>query len=104
MSPLSRRVREMPFSQFRRLVLLYCAVPGIALMWLMDDPVEIVTPAALLGGVFACGIWCFFMIWADRRFLIPQLRMGPVLLTLTLISGSFLTIAGLKAIWDYIAA
>lgn len=101
LSPLSRRVREMPFASFRRLVLLYCAVPGIALMWLMEDPVDIVTPAALLGGVFACGIWCFFMIWADRRFLIPELRMGPLLLALTLLSGAFLTIAGLRAIWDY---
>lgn len=101
LSPLSRWVRELPFAQFRRLVLLYCVIPGLILLWTMEDPVEIVTPAALLGGVFACGIWCFFMIWADRRFLIPELRMGRVLLGLTLIAGTFLTIAGAKAVWDY---
>lgn len=104
LGPLSRRVREMPFARFRRVVLLYCAIPGLALMWWMEDPVEIVTPAALVGGVFACGIWCFFMVWADRRFVIPELRMNRLLLALTLISGSFLTIAGLKAVWDYVAS
>lgn len=104
LSPLSRRVREMPFATFRRLVLLYCAVPGLMLMWTMSDPVEIVTPAALLGGVFACGIWCFFMIWADRRFLIPELRMNRLLLGLTLLAGTFLTVAGGKAVWDYVVS
>jgi hypothetical protein len=84
-------------------VLLYSAIPGVTLMWLFDDPVAIVTPAALFGGVFACGIWCFFMIWADRSFLPRPLRMGRVLLALTLFSGGFLTFVGIRAIWDYIS-
>jgi Mn2+/Fe2+ NRAMP family transporter len=103
LGPISRRIREIPFPRFRVYVMLYSAISGVTLMWLFDDPVAIVTPAALFGGVFACGIWCFFMIWADRSFLPRPLRMGRVLLALTLFSGGFLTFVGIRAIWDYIS-
>lgn len=101
LSPISATIRSIPFRRFRVLVVLYCAVPGLALMWTMTDPVEIVTPAAIFGGVFACGLWCFFMLWADARFLIRPLRMSGLLKVLTAAAGFFLTVLGAKAIWDY---
>jgi len=100
--PVSRKIRTMPYEKFRGGVLLYCATFGLLLLWTLDDPVAIVTPAALLGGVFTCGLWCFLMIWADRRFLPGPLRMGKTLLTLTALSGAALTAMGTKAIWDYL--
>lgn len=103
-APASRRVRKLPYQYFRRIILLYSAIGGLVLMWTMEDPVEIVTPAAIIGGVFTCGLWCFFMIWTDRRFLPAPLRMGSVLRTLVWISGTILTLLGTKAIWDYVAA
>jgi hypothetical protein len=101
--PLSARLREMPFERFRRGMLLYCAVLALVVLWSMSDPIKIITPAALVGGVFSCGLWCFAMIWIDRRFLPHPLRMGPTLLFLSAVSGVLFSVLGIKAIWDYLA-
>ena len=100
--PLSERVRNLPEKKFRMIILAYCALGGLALLWTMDSPVSIVEPAAIVGGVFACGLWCFAMIWADKKFLPKPLQMRPILLGLTAISGLFLTALGAKAIIDYL--
>ena len=102
--PLSRRFHDMPERKFRALILVYCAAGALPLLWVMENPVKTVEPAAIIGGVFTCGLWCFFMIWADRHFLPPQLRMGRILLTLNLVSGTVLTSLGVRAIIDYAAA
>ena len=66
-------------------------------MWLGGNPVEIVTPAAIFGGVLTCGLWCLLMVWTDRVFLPKSLQMGPVLLILNIFSGLFLTGWGVRS-------
>jgi len=100
--PLSKTFRAMQQRKFRAIVLTYCAVGGLSLLWLISDPVSIVKPAGIVGGVFTCGLWCFAMLWVDHKFLPKPLRMGPVLTSLTLISGLVLTVLGVKALWDYL--
>jgi Mn2+/Fe2+ NRAMP family transporter len=100
--PLSPRLRRVPFERFRRGIVLYCAVLGLVFLWTLADPIKIVTPAALVGGVFSCGLWCLVMLWTDRRFLPRPMRMPPLLWTLTAVSGVVLTLLGSKAIWDYV--
>ncbi len=100
--PLSAKMRAMPQKKFRAVVLTYCAIGGLTMLWTLDNPGKIVGPAAIVGGVFACGLWCFAMIWADRKFLPKALRMGPILLTLNIISGAVLTVLGLQAIYDFV--
>lgn len=100
--PLSRRVRTMPIRRFRAGVLIYCALGGLTLLWTMEKPEDIVKPAAIVGGVFACGLWCLAMIWIDRKFLPRELRMGKVLLTALAISGVLLTVLGVMSIVDYV--
>lgn len=98
--PISAKARAMPQRRFRAIVLAYCGLGGLALLWTMSDPMKLVAPAAIIGGVFTCGLWCLGMIWADRKFLPKALRMGPVLLTLTWIAGVVLTVLGIQAIYD----
>ena len=100
--PLSRPLRTMPVRHFRAAVLAYCGLGGLALLWLTEDAEVIVQPAAILGGVFTCGLWCFAMLWTDRRFLPKALRMGKTLAALTWISGIVLTGLGMLAIYDYV--
>jgi len=100
--PVSSRVRRIRPEKLRVGIVLYCAAFALLFLWTMRDPIKIVTPAAIVGGVFTCGLWCLAMIWADRRFLPKPLRMGHGLLALTAISGVVLTTLGMKSIWDYI--
>ena len=60
----------------------------------MKTVVGFVLLAAIVGGVFTCGLWCLAMIWTDRHFLPKQLQMGPVLLTLNIVSGVVLIDGG----------
>ena len=98
--PISPRFRKMPQSKIRNWTLAYCASGALLLVWFGgDDPAAMVKPAAIIGGVFTCGLWCFAMIWADRRFLPKSLQMGSLLLILTILSGTFLTVLGVLSIW-----
>ena len=103
--PISPRFRQMPESTIRHWTLAYCAGGALLLVWLGgDDPAAMVKPAAIIGGVFTCGLWCFAMIWTDRRFLPKSLQMSPVLLILTIFSGTFLTGLGMLSIWkEYVS-
>jgi hypothetical protein len=100
--PVSTRIRRMPLSQLRPWVVGYCGVAGIAIMWFGGNPVSIVTPAALFGGVLTCGIWCLLMVWTDYRFLPVPLRMGWVLRALNIASGMFLTGWGIRGVYDFV--
>lgn len=101
--PLVPRVRNLPLRSLRPWVVAYCGIGGVAIMWLGGNPVQIVTPAAIFGGVLTCGLWCLLMVWTDRRFLPRPLQMGPVLLVLNLASGLFLTGWGLRGVYDFVA-
>ncbi len=101
-APISQRLRDTPLKTYRFWVLLYCGIGGLILLWTIDDPIALVTPAALVGGVFTCGLWCFAMIWTDRKFLPKPLQMGKGLLIAATFSGTVLTLLGAKGIWDYV--
>ncbi|MEZ6060606.1 MAG: Nramp family divalent metal transporter [Planctomycetaceae bacterium] len=102
--PISERVRHMRTGTIRLYVLLYCGLGGITLTWLTENPITLITFPSLVGGVLTCGLWCFGMIWLDRRQLPAPLRMKPPLLVATVVSGAILTAIGGKAFFDFIAA
>ena len=101
--PIVRRIREAPVSSLRPWVVGYCGIGGIVIMWLGGNPVSIVTPAAIFGGVLTCGLWCLLMVWADR-FLPKPLRMGWLLVILNLVSGLFLAGWGVNAAIEFFAS
>jgi Mn2+/Fe2+ NRAMP family transporter len=99
--PVSERVRQMPEKSVKLYVLIYCGVAGITLTWLTENPVKLITFPSLVGGVLTCGLWCFGMVWLDRKLLPGPLRMKPPLLIATLLSGVLLSVLGGKAFYDF---
>lgn len=102
--PLSSRLRSMPPRKVRLGVLVYCGVFGILLCWVTDNPIGLITFPSVVGGVLTCGLWCFGMIWLDRKNLPGPLQMGRPLLLATVLSGLLLSAMGFKALYDYFAA
>ena len=100
--PVVARVRDMPLPELRVWVVAYCGLGGVAIMWLGGNPVEIVTPAAIFGGVLTCGLWCLLMVWTDRRFLPPELQMKQPLLILNIVCGLFLLGWGVRGVFDFV--
>ncbi len=97
--PLFRRVRHMSYARFRLPVCLYTGLGGLLLAWTMKDPLAIVRPIAPIA-MLTCGIWCFAMIWADRRFLPGRLQMNALWVLLNVLAGAAMIGFGAQPILD----
>ena len=101
---MSPRLGAIPLLKVRRAVVAYCGIVGLAIAWTFEKPLSIVTFPALLGGVLACGLWCFAIVWAERRFLPTVFRMRKGLLVATILAGTAMTTMGAVALWlQYLA-
>ena len=96
----------VPLRRFRCWTLFYVGVGGLILLWGLGaigfDPVTIVTPAALVGSVLTCGLWCFGMLWSDHVHLPKSLRMRAWLRAALLVSGVVLTAGAVIGIYQYV--
>ena len=96
--PFSDRLHELEKNNMtlvRLITVAYVGGIGLVLIWSNLSAIAIVTFASLLGGVFACGLWCWAMIWSEKTAL-PKIWQGGWKLDVALvISGTFLTVAGL---------
>jgi hypothetical protein len=101
---VSPRLGALPLKKVRRAVVAYSGIVGLAIAWTFEKPLSIVTLPALLGGVFACGLWCFAIVWAEKRFLPKIHRMRTPLRIATIFAGAAMTVMGLTALWlQYLA-
>jgi len=99
-------LRKITVKQVRPWVCLYVGAAGMLLMWMTRilpkvKLIDLPTPAGIIGGVMTCGLWCFAMIWTDRKFLPKPYQMRGWLVFLNVIAGIGMTGMGLKAWWDY---
>jgi hypothetical protein len=96
----------------RRTALLWCGAGGyIALAysgyytWSGGDTrprllLAMLTPVNLFTGVLSCGLFCFLLIWMDRRFLPRGLRMHGSLAALNLFSGTTFIALAILGFWN----
>ncbi len=99
---VSTRWKRASMSSFRRFVVLYGVTSGLLLIWTRWDPVTLFTPAILLS-VLASGLWCFAMLWVDRRFLEKPYQMSAPLAGGLLVAGLVLTAFGVRSIYDFLS-
>jgi len=93
---------SQPLRSFRLFVVIYAVSSGLLLIWSGWDPVAILTPSVLLGGLLAAGMWCFTMLWVDRRFLPAAFRMGSALKLALWVSAILLFGAGVTSCYYYV--
>ena len=98
--------------RFKRWSITWCAVGAyLVLGWMFYHQynggesrprllLQILTPANLFTGVFACGFVCLLTPWMDRRFLPRGLGMPLWLLGLNILSGVVFVFLGLKGYWE----
>ena len=95
------KLASTPLRNFRLFVVIYAVTSGVLLIWTGWDPVAILTPSILLGALFASGLWCFTILWIDRRFLPTPFKMGSALTLAVWVSAILLFGAGLTSFYYY---
>jgi hypothetical protein len=102
LAAVSEKVRARGQRGIRPLVYGWTGV--IALIAILSDLsfTDLVTPAAILGGVFACGIYGAGLLYIDKVNLPEPYRMGRTLRTLVALGSVFLTVCGLVAILEMV--
>lgn len=102
LSALSKRVRRRGQRKMRPVVYGWTMVGAVAMLLTGADFVQLITPASIVGGIVACGIYGAGMIYIDRLNMPAQLRMGPVLTALVGVGSVFLFVSGTIALLDFL--
>ncbi len=97
----SRSLRNL-----RTIVIFYCFLGGLALVWLPREIAgnvlgRLTFTSVISGGAAASGIWCFAMLWADRVRLPAPLRMSWKLKLATVVAGTVMVGLGVRVIVSY---
>ncbi|MBC7341961.1 MAG: Nramp family divalent metal transporter [Clostridia bacterium] len=100
-APVSKTIREYPVSKMRIWTSAYTAIGGLLLTWTGWNPVAIVTPASIVGGVLTGGIWCLAMYYTDRKMLPKPYQMKPWVGIAVIISGIAMTAMGVISVLQY---
>jgi len=100
-----------PWTRFR--TVSWCAMGGSMVIvgrWFSDmnksdgtsglSLVDLVTPAAIVTGVFTCGIICLTNVWMDKRFLPRSLQMNAALVVLNFLASTAFFLVGLRSLRD----
>ncbi|MER5390262.1 Nramp family divalent metal transporter [Saccharopolyspora sp. NPDC002686] len=101
LSAVSKRVREGGVARTRRWVYGYVLVGGVALILTGADLVSLISPANIVGGTVAVGIYGFGLLVLERRVLPKTFRIGRVGRLLIALSSTALLVAGLIALAQY---
>jgi hypothetical protein len=95
--------RVVSLKNVRNPVIAYAGGGGILVLLTGWDPVAVITPASIIGGVLGCGLWALGMVWCDRTCLPPAYRMGRGLTILVWCAGVTFTGIGLFTLVQWIA-
>jgi len=98
----STRVPAVAAPIWRPLVYAYCFLGGLLLIWLpasvTGSVIDRLTLGSLFTGALGCGLWCFAMLWTDKRRMPKALHMSLPLKIALFISGATLFGLGLRSL------
>ena len=102
LAALSPKVRQRGQRAIRPWVYGYTFVGAVAMLLTGADFVTLITYASIVGGILACAIYGFGILYIDRVNLPPALRMSRLLSTLVGIGSLFLLVAGGAALLNQV--
>jgi Mn2+/Fe2+ NRAMP family transporter len=102
LSAVSKRVRGAGIARTRVWVYLYVLLAGIALILTGGNLVDLITPANIVGGTVAIGIYGFGLLALERRVLARTHRITRGGRALIAVSSAVLLVAGLIALAQYL--
>ena len=101
LAAVSGRVRRGGQRRMRPLVYGWTTAGAIAMLLTGADFVQLITPASIVGGIIACGIYGAGLLYIDRLNLPGPYRMSGLLRTLVALGSVFLFVAGSIALLDF---
>jgi hypothetical protein len=104
LSAVSEKVRRAGFGATRRVVYPYLLLGGTALVLTGADLVALITPANIVGGTIACGVYGLGLLVLERRAFPAALRIRPATRVLVAVSSVVLLGAGLVALGQYVGS
>ncbi|MBA8826472.1 Mn2+/Fe2+ NRAMP family transporter [Saccharopolyspora lacisalsi] len=101
LAAVSRTIRDRGQRGIRPYIYGWIALGSVLMILSGASFVALITPASLLGGVLACGLYGAGMLYIDHINMPRAYRMGPVLRLLVAVGSLFLTVAGIVALLSY---
>lgn len=101
-APVSRRVKDAGISTARRWVYGYVLLGGLALVLSGANLIQLITPANIVGGTIAIGVYGFGLLALERRVLPKALRIRPLGQVLIVFGATVLLVSGSVAFARYL--
>ncbi|WP_208880837.1 Nramp family divalent metal transporter [Streptomyces armeniacus] len=101
LSAVSEKVRARGQRGIRPYVYAWTGIGSLLMIASGASFVSLITPASILGGVFACGIYGAGLLWVDRVNLPAPYRMSAPLRAMVAVGSAFLTVCGVVAMLAY---
>lgn len=101
LAAVSERVRRAGVARLRPWVYLYVAIGGLILIFTPFSLVALVTPASIVAGIFAGGLYCAGILYAERVSLPQQYRLSTTGRVLLIFAAIVLSVSGLIAFIQY---
>ncbi|HEV7627799.1 MAG TPA: Nramp family divalent metal transporter, partial [Streptomyces sp.] len=101
LSAISEKVRARGQRGIRPFVYAWTGIGALLMIASGASFVALITPASIVGGVFACGIYGAGLLYVDKVNMPAEYRMGTLLRALVAVGSLFLTVCGVIAILAY---
>jgi Mn2+/Fe2+ NRAMP family transporter len=101
LSAVSEKIRTRGQRGIRPFVYVWTGVGALLMVASGASFVALITPASIVGGVFACGVYGAGLLYVDKVNMPREYRMSPLLRTLVALGSVFLTVCGVVAMLSY---
>ncbi len=101
LAAVSKKIRVRGQRGIRPFVYGWTGVGALLMIASGADFVDLITPASIVGGVFACGIYGAGLLYVDKVNMPAEHRMTTLLRVLVAAGSVFLTVCGVIAMLSY---